>query len=128
MSHVGGVVGRDATDIEARRARGTRWGEGAGGGVEDRDLRPRDGKERHLRCGPRLHGAQPSQRDRTSVDRPQKPDLTRLLSERWPRDGRPVPGRRRHHAFVRSEEHTSELQSLMRNSYAVFCLKKKNKN
>src|SRR3546814_9300000 len=29
---------------------------------------------------------------------------------------------------VRSEEHTSELQSLMRISYAVFCLKKKNKN
>src|SRR3546814_4267640 len=27
----------------------------------------------------------------------------------------------------RSEEHTSELKSLMRNSYAVFCLKKKNK-
>src|SRR3546814_4875733 len=27
----------------------------------------------------------------------------------------------------RSEEHTSELQSLMRNSYAVFCLKKNNK-
>src|SRR3546814_8051838 len=27
--------------------------------------------------------------------------------------------------FARSEEHTSELQSLMRNSYAVFCLKKK---
>src|SRR3546814_9198134 len=27
--------------------------------------------------------------------------------------------------FRRSEEHTSELQSLMRNSYAVFCLKKK---
>src|SRR3546814_2213839 len=26
----------------------------------------------------------------------------------------------------RSEEHTSELQSLMRNTYAVFCLKKKN--
>src|SRR3546814_1680808 len=29
---------------------------------------------------------------------------------------------------VRSEEHTSELQSLMRISYAVFCLKKKKKN
>src|SRR3546814_11032437 len=28
-------------------------------------------------------------------------------------------------AGQRSEEHTSELQSLMRNSYAVFCLKKK---
>src|SRR3546814_2824842 len=32
-------------------------------------------------------------------------------------------GRERH---PRSEEHTSELQSLMRISYAVFCLKKKN--
>src|SRR3546814_1904294 len=36
-----------------------------------------------------------------------------------------------HHAetvhLPRSEEHTSELQSLMRNSYAVFCLKKKKK-
>src|SRR3546814_3436166 len=30
------------------------------------------------------------------------------------------------HFFRRSEEHTSELQSLMRISYAVFCLKKKN--
>src|SRR3546814_4697047 len=29
--------------------------------------------------------------------------------------------------LARSEEHTSELQSLMRNSYAVFCLKKKKK-
>src|SRR3546814_6936112 len=28
-------------------------------------------------------------------------------------------------AWLRSEEHTSELQSLMRNSYAVFCLKNK---
>src|SRR3546814_6567355 len=31
-------------------------------------------------------------------------------------------------ANLRSEEHTSELQSLMPTSYAVFCLKKKNKN
>src|SRR3546814_3211423 len=30
-------------------------------------------------------------------------------------------------AIDRSEEHTSELQSLMRNSYAVFCLKKQTK-
>src|SRR3546814_2690100 len=39
-------------------------------------------------------------------------------------------GDRRDHAVAprdpRSEEHTSELQSLMRISYAVFCLKKKN--
>src|SRR3546814_10291516 len=32
---------------------------------------------------------------------------------------------RRRHMRYRSEEHTSELQSLMRISYAVFCLKKK---
>src|SRR3546814_5537160 len=32
------------------------------------------------------------------------------------------------HAGSRSEEHTSELQSLMRISYAVFCLKKKKDN
>src|SRR3546814_4348676 len=30
-----------------------------------------------------------------------------------------------HETVLRSEEHTSELQSLKRNSYAVFCLKKK---
>src|SRR3546814_1157645 len=35
------------------------------------------------------------------------------------------PGQFRWRRFGRSEEHTSELQSLMRISYAVFCLKKK---
>src|SRR3546814_9190233 len=39
----------------------------------------------------------------------------------------PLPLRRRG-AGSRSEEHTSELQSLMRISYAVFCLKKKKKH
>src|SRR3546814_9626142 len=33
---------------------------------------------------------------------------------------------RRNGSLIRSEEHTSELQSLMRISYAVFCLKKNN--
>src|SRR3546814_7926743 len=33
---------------------------------------------------------------------------------------------RRYRKAIRSEEHTSELQSLMRISYAVFCLKQKN--
>src|SRR3546814_6828630 len=48
-----------------------------------------------------------------------------LASECAPRDLR---ARRRLVAlpFARSEEHTSELQSLMRISYAVLCLKKKN--
>src|SRR3546814_6769813 len=40
------------------------------------------------------------------------------------REAQPEARRRDH----RSEEHTSELQSLMRISYAVFCLKKKKKN
>src|SRR3546814_1093003 len=42
---------------------------------------------------------------------------------RLPLDTRPVANVK----SERSEEHTSELQSLMRISYAVFCLKKKNK-
>src|SRR3546814_6538207 len=55
--------------------------------------------------------------------------LGQLLTQRFaiaggPRSAgqsaRPLPER------MRSEEHTSELQSLMRISYAVFCLKKKN--
>src|SRR3546814_4098172 len=44
-------------------------------------------------------------------------------------DPRDLPYRRRIcGAELRSEEHTSELQSLMRISYAVFCLKKKKQN
>src|SRR3546814_10276226 len=58
---------------------------------------------------------------------------TRIWSDRVPlavamtsshRGGAP---RRPKGVSPRSEEHTSELQSLMRISYAVFCLKKKNK-
>src|SRR3546814_3203724 len=41
------------------------------------------------------------------------------------RQAHPRPARGLVASAVRSEEHTSELQSLMRNSYAVFCLKKK---
>src|SRR3546814_6342102 len=40
--------------------------------------------------------------------------------------GLTADGVRRHFKDYRSEEHTSELQSLMRLSYAVFCLEKKN--
>src|SRR3546814_10186206 len=40
----------------------------------------------------------------------------------------PVCSSQRRRGTYRSEEHTSELQSLMRISYAVFCLKKKKKN
>src|SRR3546814_5457262 len=60
-------------------------------------------------------------------DAPRKPgavgDVTPTYAPAWPRSPRTngESGRR-------SEEHTSELQSLMRISYAVFCLKKKNTN
>src|SRR3546814_7928209 len=47
-----------------------------------------------------------------------------LPAQTTPKDDGREPGRDRG-LFIRSEEHTSELQSLMRISYAVFCLKKK---
>src|SRR3546814_1339795 len=52
--------------------------------------------------------------------------LTYLCTLRLPCSGRSRPAVTRN--AWRSEEHTSELQSLMRISYAVFCLKKKKKN
>src|SRR3546814_4783034 len=58
-------------------------------------------------------------------------DACHAVRERHPALARPCRARRRPYAgcagggHVRSEEHTSELQSLMRISYAVFCLKKK---
>src|SRR3546814_10263328 len=45
--------------------------------------------------------------------------------QRRPGPPRPFIAELAEHAIRRSEEHTSELQSLMRISYAVFCLKKK---
>src|SRR3546814_4758113 len=57
--------------------------------------------------------------------------LGRGLRHRWstrgiaPLEGRSIASPAYHRR--RSEEHTSELQSLMRISYAVFCLKKKKK-
>src|SRR3546814_15926273 len=46
----------------------------------------------------------------------------------WPAAGRDAQSRWGAAVTQRSEEHTSELQSLMRISYAVFCLKKKQKS
>src|SRR3546814_8674206 len=54
---------------------------------------------------------------------PISPALPDAGARRRTRPFHPTLGAR---AFCRSEEHTSELQSLMRISYAVFCLKKKN--
>src|SRR3546814_6874959 len=49
-----------------------------------------------------------------------------ILSGREPFRRLPQHQKFRRIPWARSEEHTSELQSLMRISYAVFCLKKKN--
>src|SRR3546814_4124280 len=65
-----------------------------------------------------------------AVDRYTTEDLMALLHE-WHGEGRTVVAVLHDldmvRAHFRSEEHTSELQSLMRISYAVFCLKKKTK-
>src|SRR3546814_3738625 len=51
----------------------------------------------------------------------EKPAVSMVLGRLYHEWDRPGYGER-----LRSEEHTSELQALMRISYAVFCLKKKN--
>src|SRR3546814_2351353 len=48
-----------------------------------------------------------------------------VLSEKFAKMGERLQSLERAASEFRSEEHTSELQSLMRISYAVFCLKKK---
>src|SRR3546814_1847965 len=62
------------------------------------------------------------QEQQVETDTPPERDLDDLGAElvRWREKARAA-------AEERSEEHTSELQSLMRISYAVFCLKKKKK-
>src|SRR3546814_15266042 len=71
-----------------------------------------------------LHDALPTSVGRVLHDPLAAPDLLELQQhQRAERHRDQLRGR-----FIRSEEHTSELQSLMRISYAVFCLKKKTKN
>src|SRR3546814_5486100 len=76
-----------------------------------------------FRSPPRLGiGEEVAQHDRTAGLEPRRVEVRGVQG----RDDRhPVAGPRDRHVEPRSEEHTSELQSLMRISYAVFCLKKK---
>src|SRR3546814_7331127 len=68
------------------------------------------------------------------IQREQDPALFAMIEDLAGRAGMPMPrvyamDTMQPNAFAtRSEEHTSELQSLMRISYAVFCLKKKKQN
>src|SRR3546814_4084064 len=80
-----------------------------------------------LRLGYRLAAAQEAARRRKAA-RQYVGDEVAVRPERPLRAARRSAGvedRRLVVAVERSEEHTSELQSLMRISYAVFCLKKK---
>src|SRR3546814_5927324 len=58
------------------------------------------------------------------IDEDQHPECQMWILQPWHFAEAELPQKGVDHA-VRSEEHTSELQSLMRISYAVFCLKKK---
>src|SRR3546814_9502049 len=103
------------------------------------DLQPScqpPGDLRHGKAGGERHdleGRDPARHERIGIG-----DLGHLVGgparEDDAADARIAPPRNQEHAVVepgpkpsdmRSEEHTSELQSLMRISYAVFCLKKK---
>src|SRR3546814_5958833 len=120
------------------------------------DQNPKEGKSHAFEVGPSrhsvaeapAHGQRFVQRIRFCTGRPgSERARSQSVRRRLARAGCTQPGRRRHrgdsappfgiaaeHArggdrnHRRSEEHTSELQSLMRNSYAVFCLKKKTKS
>src|SRR3546814_6120849 len=59
---------------------------------------------------------------------PLRADLRAVQKERRMGQGIFLVGKLPYSILQRSEEHTSELQSIMRISYAVFCLKKKKKN
>src|SRR3546814_10311027 len=72
----------------------------------------------------RVHGRTRQGAPADALDRIRQPQTDRAKHTRHPQRGSGCQTGVR----TRSEEHTSELQSLMRISYAVFCLKKKKKN
>src|SRR3546814_8605730 len=92
---------------------------GVGGGRSRafRDARHRYRPRPRLRADPRASRFDPA-RIGAATEHPLHPDRRHGIC-------RPVADRQQA-GGDRSEEHTSELQSLMRISYAVFCLKKKN--
>src|SRR3546814_10741217 len=99
-----------------RRRRG---GEAGRGLRAPQPVRPRAREPRHLPLAPAGGAAVAQRRKARALSPPQQPPCSGLT----PR----IRGYRSINCPLprRSEEHTSELQSLMRISYAVFCLKKK---
>src|SRR3546814_2920939 len=100
-----------------------------GGGWRRRSEKDRIRQHRHHQCAPdRAQGTgggnAAARRRQGRGDRAARPPFFR--ERNCARGDRRVPGPSL--SGLRSEEHTSELQSLMRISYAVFCLKKKTNN
>src|SRR3546814_1621354 len=83
-------------------------------------FRSDDGRESGLRPGEGALPARRNSRSRLQQECGRRAEGAYRQAARHRRGCLGMPGR--------SEEHTSELQSLMRISYAVFCLKKKKKN
>src|SRR3546814_2803207 len=127
MSTLTPLVRQDVPPLPEQRARGELWSPGA------QNRSAATSSTAHCRHNPAFPGsAAPHRSGRGQVQRCRPPgqgdsdqngrvaaaDIWRRLEGCSPHgSGRPP----------RSEEHTSELQSLMRISYAVFCLKKKKK-
>src|SRR3546814_2293816 len=109
---------------------------------------PRHGQERVARCADQpAEGAEHHKSQQRRLERAVQREQVQLAAQRvfggigagggarqgrsWRRRGVEYRGReeggpdQQDRSGIRSEEHTSELQSLMRISYAVFCLKKK---
>src|SRR3546814_6363696 len=101
------------------------------------DRPPSSAKKAHPRHGWAGNIRMPVHRGEGAPDRYQGPPTSFRTRKRERRASRQMSvalkalanphSRRRPGRNKRSEEHTSELQSLMRTSYAVFCLKKKHK-
>src|SRR3546814_10545399 len=108
----------------------------------DRDTHPRSSRldwqkvhQRHIRM-PDLHSCPKVHHDRNQSAAARGPNVSavapnvqrasHLGRDVWPQRLSNTGDRQTPCLPARSEEHTSELQSLMRISYAVFCLKKKN--
>src|SRR3546814_7691303 len=102
--------------------------------AEDGDPLALDERQRRAGAPLRHEDQRAAQRDRRDQRHEQSGHMIeRHVAEEAVADARPHGeadlGSLLQHAMIvhRSEEHTSELQSLMRISYAVFCLKKKKK-
>src|SRR3546814_4449893 len=114
------VCSSDLQLLSERRRTGTQQNE------DGREAENEAGAKSHCRQAQRGGITAWSARDGTPCNIGDVAGDKRQHARRQKRDGAGEKGRENPDA--RSEEHTSELQSLMRISYAVFCLKKKKKN